>query len=639
MKEHKWFILGLCLFTVASVVISYIVLRREYNDRDTNAKDLMNTITDEFRVTSSFILESFQPLLDTHSVIIGYIGKNVTSDFFSKLVASDLLVFSASIRNFGFSPIIYNDEREGHNDFGRRFINPNYTIKPINQIIDDAFLNKTYYLPFNLATSDALSSSFYGIDLTNTMESYGIDLTNMTGISTILDDLNNVNQFIITDGFRLATSIDQYDLGTYLTKLVTVGSCAVNSSVNFDTLIRANEQSRCINGISYIATLYRQLVSLTLSFYKPGPHRDVIESLIVFVTTFQNGHEHILYKPNTTTNYTVAELQDKYNIFYRSVNLTYGNRQLIFSLLFTNEVYNPSLVDKILITWIMLSVVYVFLLSIFMTLYYFIRKNAKLEHQKVEELYTLITYVNHELRNPLNVLLSLITISIRLIKNMLNSPDTPTTDALTDILVDILAKLETAHGSNHSVITIINDVSELKHIEQGKVTINMEVVSLEYIGTKTVSSLQHKLGENKYSISLEYTNTDPDFLIYTDPVRVNQILVNFITNAIIHSKSKMIHFNIYRENKKIYFKVVDTGVGIPMIIQPKIFKEKFIQSDMISQAIRIGGVGIGLYICYHLAKAIGAEVNFISNEESGTTFWLCIDEDKVKIPTDTVPNV
>jgi signal transduction histidine kinase len=255
----------------------------------------------------------------------------------------------------------------------------------------------------------------------------------------------------------------------------------------------------------------------------------------------------------------------------------------------------------------------------------------KLENQKVEDLYTLITYVNHELRNPLNVLLSLINISIRLIKNILNSPNSHSTDKLTDILIDILGKLEITHGSNYSVMTIINDVSELKHIRNGTIKINMDVISLESIGTKTIHSLQYKLDENKYLMTLEYVNTDPDFLIYADPVRINQILINFITNAIVHAKSKVIYFSIYREHSKIYFKVRDIGVGISPIIQSKIFKEKFIQNNVIDQAMRIGGVGIGLYICYHVAKAIGADVDFVS-DDTGTTFWLCIDENKVKIP-------
>jgi signal transduction histidine kinase len=617
MQEHKWFFIGLFLFTIITIVISYIVLRIEYDERDTNATELMDDITSEFRVTLLFILESFQRLLDTHSVIIGHLGKNISSDFFGKLVASDLLMFSSSIHNFRYSPIIYNDERDSHNRYGRQFINPNYMIQPFNRSIDDSFLNRTYYLPIDITAPDPLITKHYGLDLMT-----------INGIDTILNDLNNINKFIVTSGFHIPPSIDH---NIYIGKLIVVEPCDINSSVNFDTLIRNNKNSRCIRGISYITTLYSKLISLTLSFYAQGPDKKIIESLMVIVTTAQNGHEYILYKPNTINNYTIIELRDKYDTFYRSINLTYGDRQFVFSILFTDEVYDPSLVNKILITWIVLPIIYIFLLVVFILIYYFIRKNMKLENQKVEDLYTLITYVNHELRNPLNVLLSLINISIRLIKNILNSPNSHSTDKLTDILIDILGKLEIAHGSNYSVMTIINDVSELKHIRNGTIKINMDVISLESIGTKTIHSLQYKLDENKYLMTLEYVNTDPDFLIYADPVRINQILINFITNAIVHAKSKVIYFSIYREHSKIYFKVRDIGVGISPIIQSKIFKEKFIQNNVIDQAMRIGGVGIGLYICYHVAKAIGADVDFVS-DDTGTTFWLCIDENKVKIP-------
>ena len=107
-----------------------------------------------------------------------------------------------------------------------------------------------------------------------------------------------------------------------------------------------------------------------------------------------------------------------------------------------------------------------------------------------------------------------------------------------------------------------------------------------------------------------------------DPVRVRQILTNFITNAIKFTERGSVSIEAGLQGAAVRLAVVDTGSGVDAATQARLFKP-FSQGDT-STTRRYGGTGLGLSICRELARLMGGEVGMQSAPGGGSTFWATL---------------
>lgn len=116
---------------------------------------------------------------------------------------------------------------------------------------------------------------------------------------------------------------------------------------------------------------------------------------------------------------------------------------------------------------------------------------------------------------------------------------------------------------------------------------------------------------------------DDSVMITTDARRVQQILVNFLTNACKNTTEGFIELSCtgVEDSGKITFAVTDTGTGIPEDKQKEIF-ERFIKLDKYKQ-----GAGLGLNICKTIAEKLGAEISLDSTYKDGARFLLTLNMD------------
>lgn len=216
--------------------------------------------------------------------------------------------------------------------------------------------------------------------------------------------------------------------------------------------------------------------------------------------------------------------------------------------------------------------------------------------------------MSHELRTPLN---SLLILSRDLAENRNKNLDK-----------DQIESAEIIYKSGNDLLVLINEVLDLSKIEAGKMTVNIENVSLKIITDTIIRDFRHHAEQKGLKLTGTLGNGLPEF-IRTDAQRLNQILKNLLSNAVKFTESGSVSINVnkYMEGM-VSISVADTGIGIPEEKQMAIF-EAFQQADG-GTSRKYGGTGLGLSISRELAKLLGAEIKLSSKQNVGSTFSIIL---------------
>ena len=216
--------------------------------------------------------------------------------------------------------------------------------------------------------------------------------------------------------------------------------------------------------------------------------------------------------------------------------------------------------------------------------------------------------MSHELRTPLN---SLLILSKDLSDNKKKNLDTDQVES-----ADIIYK------SGQDLLALINEVLDLSKIEAGKMSINVEKVSLKSFSDDLLRDFKHHAEQKGLKLTARLDHELPDS-IRTDSQRLNQILKNLLSNAIKFTEKGSINISISRYTEStLIISVTDTGIGLREDKQMAIF-EAFQQADG-GTSRKYGGTGLGLSISRELAKLLGAEIKLSSKLNEGSTFSLII---------------
>ncbi|MGZ3834410.1 MAG: response regulator [Mucilaginibacter sp.] len=217
--------------------------------------------------------------------------------------------------------------------------------------------------------------------------------------------------------------------------------------------------------------------------------------------------------------------------------------------------------------------------------------------------------MSHELRTPLNSILVL----ARILKDNKTS----------NLSEDQIKYASVIFNAGNDLLTLINDILDLSKIESGKMELNNEEVKTADI----VHAMQMLFAEIAQNKKIQYTNSigDVPVHIFTDKVRVGQILKNLLSNAFKFTPEKgSIAINVApgKTQGTISFSIKDSGIGIPKEKQNVIF-EAFQQADG-STSRKFGGTGLGLSISRELAALLGGTITMSSEPDHGSEFTLTI---------------
>lgn len=221
--------------------------------------------------------------------------------------------------------------------------------------------------------------------------------------------------------------------------------------------------------------------------------------------------------------------------------------------------------------------------------------------------------VSHELRTPLNG-----------ISGML--------ELLSEMSLTVQQKdyLEVASSSADSLLELIDNVLDFSVYDQKDITLNKKSFNLSETLEDFIVLLNPQAQRKNLSIAYFIDDDVPKQLI-ADNVRLQQILHNLLGNALKFTRDGSVSVSVTKQknddggdNNKLslLFEVTDTGIGIPLEAQEKVF-QAFAQADS-STTREYGGTGLGLAICRQLVTLFGGEIGLNSCIGEGSTFWFTI---------------
>lgn len=218
----------------------------------------------------------------------------------------------------------------------------------------------------------------------------------------------------------------------------------------------------------------------------------------------------------------------------------------------------------------------------------------------------LMATISHEIRTPLNGIMGMVQV-------LLDS------DGLPQEQKD---KIDIIYKCSNTLLNTINDVLDLSKLEAGKFSIHKSAFDINSILNNVYQLMAPRAKQKGLDFILDVSPQAP-IHIFTDPNRIQQIITNFISNAIKFTDSGMVKISVNTNDSQtphLVFEVTDTGPGIAEDIQAQLFSD-YTQADS-SIANKYGGTGLGLSISKKLATLLGGDVGLRSQPGQGSTFWL-----------------
>ncbi|MDE7039084.1 MAG: response regulator, partial [Lachnospiraceae bacterium] len=230
-----------------------------------------------------------------------------------------------------------------------------------------------------------------------------------------------------------------------------------------------------------------------------------------------------------------------------------------------------------------------------------------------------LSSMSHDIRTPMNGIVGMTAIAIA------NAGDSARVQ-------DCLKKISL---SSRHLLGLINDVLDMSKIESGKLSLNMDMVSLREAMESLVNIVQPQIRERNQHFDIFIRDIQAEE-VYCDSVRLNQILINLLSNAMKFTPSEG-RINVYLSQEesplgdsyvRCHFRVKDNGIGMSEEFQKRIF-ETFSRED--TKVQKIEGTGLGMSITKVIVDMMGGTIEVESKQGVGSEFHVTVDLEKVSV--------
>jgi two-component system, sensor histidine kinase and response regulator len=237
-------------------------------------------------------------------------------------------------------------------------------------------------------------------------------------------------------------------------------------------------------------------------------------------------------------------------------------------------------------------------------------KQAKAKAEEATEMKSMfLANMSHEIRTPMNAIIGLSHLALK----------TPLSAKQRDYVSKV-------HNAGTSLLAVINDILDFSKIEAGKLDLETTDFEIDEVISSVTTLTAQKAHEKGLEFLAHVAPGIPEHLL-GDPLRLGQILTNFVNNAVKfteHGEIRLAIELLERTGEKVQlkFSVRDTGIGMTPQQSAKLF-QPFTQADM-STTRKHGGTGLGLTICRRLVELMGGQVWLESEPGVGSTFFFTV---------------
>lgn len=243
-----------------------------------------------------------------------------------------------------------------------------------------------------------------------------------------------------------------------------------------------------------------------------------------------------------------------------------------------------------------------------------LRESAKASEQASRAKTQFLSAMSHDIRTPLNAVLGMMMIA----KNKAEDPES------------VVECMDKGLQSGKHLLTLINDVLDISKIESGNFTLNPEKVSLLEFMQDLTEMQEQSLAAKNIQLHSDFTSLAHKY-VYVDKIRLNQIYVNLLTNAVKYTQSGgTIHLRLYEEeipekpeNTQLIFYIEDNGIGMTQEFQKNMYHN--FSREINTQVNRTQGTGLGLSIVKQMVELMGGTIICKSSPGVGTVFTVSVD--------------
>ena len=207
--------------------------------------------------------------------------------------------------------------------------------------------------------------------------------------------------------------------------------------------------------------------------------------------------------------------------------------------------------------------------------------------------------MSHEIRTPLNAIIGFSDLICQ-----------------TDDAEEKEEYIRIVTSNNELLLQLIDDILDLSKIEAGTMDFSYAPTDINELMEDICLQMQQK--NQRPEVQIMFTEKEPGCVINTDRLRLSQVIMNLMNNAMKFTSegSITLGYRLTRQKDELYFFVKDTGIGIPADQAGKVF-ERFVKLNTF-----IKGTGLGLAICRVIIERLGGTIGVETREGKGACFWF-----------------